>query len=239
DPEVEAALASAPLAGIHIVGRRGPGDTGFSPNELAELGTLARAEPVVDAADLPPGDGPALAVLRDFAARAPAGKPVPIRFHFHATAQAFLGTDRVEAVRFARAGGAFTLPADLVVTCIGYGASGCCELAASGGVFDNVDGRIADGLYVVGWAKRGPSGTIAANRAESHDVAKRILGEATEGGREGASGLARLLSERGAKAVDSLGWKRIDAAEFARAGDGRIRRKFTRLDELLAASEGA
>jgi hypothetical protein len=238
-PDVEAALAAMPLDTIHIVGRRGPAQAGFSPHELGELGELARAQPLVDAADLPPEAGAAnpvvIAILADFARRPPAGKPVVIRFHFHASPSGFSGTRRVAAAHFTRPDGTdLVLGADLVVTCIGYRAKSCCALTPADGVFANADGLIVPGLYVVGWAKRGPSGTIATNRAESHAVAQRLVAEVVPAGRPGGDALATSLAARGVRRVDYAAWLRIDAAERARARPGRPREKFAALDALLA-----
>lgn len=249
DPEVQAALAAAPLAEIAIVGRRGAGETGFSVNELSELGRLARAEPVVDPADvadgIPAPNAAALEVLRGWAARPPEGRPLRIRFRFGLRPAGFAegeGTEgrgtlgRLAHALFERRDGAVeAIPADLAVTCIGYRSAGCCALAPEDGILRNEGGRIADGLYVVGWAKRGPSGTIATNRPDSHAVAERVLAEAAPSGGAGREGLRALLAARGARAVDAAGWKRIGAAEVARAPEGRARRKFARIEEMLAA----
>jgi hypothetical protein len=240
-PEIENVLGAMTLDTIHIVGRRGPEDAGFSPQELGELGELARAEPIVDMADLPVPEGtrnPAIiAQLRAFAERPAPAKPLAIRFHFHARPTGFGGTGRVELARFTRAeGGELALPADLVVTCIGYHAVPCCTLAAEGGVFINTAGRIATGLYVVGWAKRGPSGTIATNRAESHAVAERLVAEVAPAGRPGGAALAADLAERGVRRIDYADWLRIDVAERARAEAGRPRRKFADREGLLACA---
>jgi ferredoxin--NADP+ reductase len=237
DPEVQALLSATPLEEIHVVGRRRAGETSFSVAELTELGGLARAEPVVDLADVADGipidNAAALEVLRGFAVRAPEGKPVRIRFRFGLRPAAFEGRGRLERVRFEDGA---EIPADLAVTCIGYGSAGCCSLSAEGGVLRNEAGRIADGLYVAGWAKRGPSGTIATNRAESHAVAERMLKECAPSGKPGRDALLPLLAERGARVVDAACWKRISAAEAARAAAGRPRRKFTSIEELLAAA---
>jgi ferredoxin--NADP+ reductase len=122
------------------------------------------------------------------------------------------------------------------VTCIGYHAVRCCTLAAEGGVFVNTAGRIETGLYVVGWAKRGPSGTIATNRAESHEVAQRLVAEVAPAGRPGGAALAARLAERGVRRIEYADWLRIDAAERARAEAGRPRRKFADRDGLLASA---
>jgi ferredoxin--NADP+ reductase len=243
DPEVQAALAAAPLAEIAIVGRRGAGETGFSVNELSELGRLARAEPVVDPAEvadgIPAPNAAALEVLRGWAARPPEGGRLSIRFRFGLRPLGFAAGEgtpgRLARALFERRDGAVEgIPADLAVTCIGYRSAGCCALAPEDGVLRNEGGRIAEGLYVVGWAKRGPSGTIATNRPDSHAVAERVLAEAAPSGRAGREGLRALLSARGARAVDAAAWKRIGAAEVARAPEGRARRKFTRVEEMLA-----
>jgi NADPH-dependent glutamate synthase beta subunit-like oxidoreductase len=238
-PAIERALAAMPIDTIHVVGRRGPAAAGFSPHELRELGALARAQPIVDAADLPPteeaSNKPVIAILAEFASRPAAMKPLAIRFHFHATPSRFAGAQRVEAAHFIRPGGGETiLAADLVVTCIGYRAASCCRLTPEGGVFANTGGLIAPGLYVVGWAKRGPSGTIGTNRAEAHDIAQRLVAEVAPGGRVGGAGLATLLGERGVRRIDYAAWLRIDAAERGRAQAGRPREKFPDLAALLA-----
>ena len=100
----------------------------------------------------------------------------------------------------------------------------------------NADGRVAPGLYVVGWAKRGPSGVIATNRADSMAVADRIVaGLAPVAGKPGPAGLDSLLAARGVRPVSFADWQRIDAAEVAAGGGGRPRRKFASLTDLLAA----
>jgi NADPH-dependent glutamate synthase beta subunit-like oxidoreductase len=228
-PEVERALAAAPLREIHLVGRSGPAKAGFSPQELSELGSLAQAYPVVEAADLPEtGDAPnpaVIAILREFAARPAPEKPIAIRFHFHTRPAGFAGAGRVESVGLVRNGTATELPADLVVTCIGYRPVPCCVLTPAEATFANDGGRIEPGLYVVGWAKRGPSGTIATNRAESHAVAQRLVAEVAPAGKPGRDGLVPVLAERGARPIDFAAWQRIDAAERARAQPGRPREK--------------
>ena len=237
DPAAHAHLAAQPIAAIHIVGRRGAADAKFTQHELAELGTLARARvSVADSADLA-GDTPELEVLRGFAAGVTAADVarVSIVFHFGLTPEAFVGGEVLEAVRFARAdGSALEIPAQLAVTCIGYESVACDKVVPESGLFANQDGRIDDGLYVTGWAKRGPSGTIPTNRTEAQQVAKRVAAEAVDHGRTGGDGLAALLAERGVQRVDHPSWRKIDAAEQARAESDRCRRKFDSVAEMLA-----
>jgi hypothetical protein len=107
------------------------------------------------------------------------------------------------------------------------------------GAFSNHDGKVQDRLYVVGWAKRGPSGTIPTNRTEAQQVAQEISKEVTDANRPGASALRQLLEERGVCWVDHAAWHRIDTTETARAGSGRCRRKFSAVTELLEAAQTA
>ena len=237
DPDVGAVLASAPLRTITILGRRGATQTAFSPIELAELGQLAHALPMVDPMDLPlegEADDPVLRVLRDFAGASSGDAAVRIQFLFGRRVLAFRGEERLEAVEVTSPGGtADVMAADLVITCIGYHAE-VPGLGVTDGHLANSDGLIAPGLYVTGWARRGPSGTIATNRAEAHEVARRIAAELVSAGRAGGVGLAALLRDRGVDVVDWARWKAIDAAELAAATPGRVRIKFRSAADMLA-----
>jgi NADPH-dependent glutamate synthase beta subunit-like oxidoreductase len=73
--QVAAWLAAQPLQTVHVVGRRGPAEARFTDHELAELGTLQRARPVVsDPASLN-GDTAVVKTLRGFAESNSARRP--------------------------------------------------------------------------------------------------------------------------------------------------------------------
>jgi ferredoxin--NADP+ reductase len=96
-------------------------------------------------------------------------------------------------------------------------------------------GVIGGGLYCVGWARRGPSGTIGTNRPDGYEVADRIAaalsGDAAE--RSGGAAIDALLAARGARPVSFADWQRIEAAETARARAGSPREKFIAVEEML------
>ena len=154
-------LAPLALERIDVLVRGGPEEVRFSPAELAEIGDLDCAWPSVQPFDA--AEGEAAQLLQEFARRPP-GRGAPIRFHFRTRATAFVGGTRLEAVETDRG----RLPAELAVTCIGY-----ARAAVDGVLPEGPD--LAPGLHAVGWAARGPSGTIPTNRAEAQALARRMI----------------------------------------------------------------
>lgn len=255
-------LAGKGIERITILGRRGPHQIMMTPKELGELGKLDRAAPEVELADLPdigedallePGLRKSVTLLREFAARgANRDKPITIAFDFFASPARLRGKGArvtavevertaVEAGRSVGTGEAYTLPADLVVSCIGYRSSslGGVPFEEREGRFANESGFIMPGLYCVGWARRGPSGTIGTNRPDGFGVIERIAAEVTpERARQGRAGFDALAAERGLDVVTFRDWRRIEAAEFAAARDGSPREKFVDIAAMIAAGRG-
>ena len=230
DPALAEAIAAWPLGRIHIVARRGAGETRFTPVELGELGHLKRARPVINPADIPEGDSKILTLFRGFRAMTEA-RPVEIHFHFNRSLRS-ISAHEVELNTGER------LPADLVITAIGQEAGDLCGLPLENGHLANEHGRVRPGIYAVGWAKRGGSGVIGTNRNESQEVAELLLREVQPAAKGGAGCLAALLAERGIKAWSFDDWTKLDTAEKAAAPEGRVRRKLWR-DEELGKARGS
>lgn len=225
-------LHAQPLETIHIVGRRSAAEAKFNVHELAEIGTLQRARPIVNRPDAT-GNGAVVKVLRGFAPATPPDTPVTIYFHFNLTPTEFVGDGTLRAVHFFASAKTIQIPAQLAVTCIGYESLPCCSATPENGVFTNDDGKVDERLYVVGWAKRGPSGTIPTNRVEAQHVAQKIAQEIQDENRPGTLALRRLLEQRGCRAVDYEGWHKIDVTELSRAGAERCREKLCSTNEML------
>ena len=105
-----------------------------------------------------------------------------------------------------------------------------------GGKFVNDAGKVADRLYAVGWARRGPSGTIGTNRPDGYEVADQIAAAMPAGSgadRLGAESLKRLLESRGVMATDYDDWRKIEDTEVANARPGSPREKFVRHEDWL------
>jgi len=248
---------------ITILGRRGPHQIMMTPKELGELGRLACAAPEVDAADLPeigedallePGLRKSVTLLREFAARgANADKPITIAFDFFASPKRLLREEErvtgievertaVEAGRAVGTGETYTLPAGLVVSCIGYRSSPIAGVPFEEreGRFANEGGFIMPGLYCVGWARRGPSGTIGTNRPDGFGVIERVAAEVRpERARQGRAGFDALAAERGLAVVTFRDWRKIEATEIAAARDGSPREKMVDIASMIAAAHGS
>jgi len=256
-----AAIASAPIREIAVVGRRGPAQAAFTTPELQEMGELAGADVVVDPADLegaqPQGTNAErnIAVLQELAARAPNGKPRRVVFRFFESPVAILGEDRVEGVELVRneldaderavpTGEHEKLPCGLVFRSVGYHG---VELPgvpfdARSGTIPNDGGRVEPGVYCAGWIKRGPTGVIGTNKKDATETVQLLLEDAAAGRLEAkpdasAAAVDALLAERGVQVVEYDGWMAIDEVERA-AGEkaGRPRVKLCTWDDLIAAA---
>lgn len=262
------ALRASRLQTITIVGRRGPHQIMMTPKELGELAHLERASPRVDQGDLPdeaedtllePGLRKSVAHLRSFAAipeSVHADKPIEIAFDMFASPHELIGADevgakvrairlertRVEAGRAMGTGEFYDVPADLVVSCIGYRTSPISDVPFDerAGCFANDEGRILPGIYCVGWARRGPSGTIGTNRPDGFGVVEKIAEDIESGAlgradKPGRAGFDTLASERALDIVTFRDWKKIEEAEEQAAREGAPREKFVDIAAMIRA----
>ncbi len=258
------ALRESKIRTITIVGRRGPHQIMMTPKELGELMHLERASPRVDPSDLPdesedallePGLRKSVTLLRNFAAipeSERADKAIEIDFDMFANPIRMIGESRVEGVeveltrveagRAIGTGEIYVIPADLVVTCIGYRSSPIegVPFDERAGHFANDGGRILPGMYAVGWARRGPTGTIGTNRPDGFAVIERVAEDFDAGAigtssKEGRAGFDRLAASRGIDIVTFRDWKKIEEAENQAARDGAPREKFVDIASMIRA----
>jgi ferredoxin--NADP+ reductase len=259
-------LRSSNITTVTIIGRRGPHQIMMTPKELGELMQLDRASPRVAPDDLPdlgedailePGLRKSVTHLRSFAAipeSARANKAIEIDFDMFASPIRLVGTDRVEGVEVERTiveagraigtGETYVIPADLVVACIGYRSSPVegVPFDERAGHFANDAGRILPGLYCVGWAKRGPTGTIGTNRPDGFGVVERIVEDFAAGvlgtsHKDGRAGFDRLAAERSLDVVTFRDWKKIEEAEAKAAREGAPREKFVDIASMIRARD--
>ncbi|MGO1545022.1 MAG: FAD-dependent oxidoreductase [Gulosibacter sp.] len=174
---------------------------------------------------------------------------VQVHFVFGAVPSKITGTDSVSEMHLAAApaGESSVIPADTVISAIGFDVN----VPGHSHYAEEIDftpsestGKIDTALYRVGWLKRGPVGAIPANRADSNEVAKEIIGDVESGvlsiaaagsGKRGFDALPEALREQ---SVSFEQWQKIDEAETAAAGPDRIRQKITHHEDMLAIAHG-
>ncbi len=138
------------------------------------------------------------------------------------------------------------LPVGLVFRSVGYHGVAIpgVPFDPKGGTIPNVQGRVLDApqgqvlprQYVVGWAKRGPSGLIGTNRGDSIATVQQVIADFASPSPVGAdkAAIVKVLTDRGVFLTDYADWKRLDAHELAQGqAAGKIREKVTRIPEML------
>lgn len=258
------AIHAAPLEDVYMVGRRGPVEAKFTNVELREMGELQECTPIIDAAKIP-GEVPAeeemsdrdrrlkdknLGTLRSFVDAEPAGRKRRVHFQFYASPVEILGEDMVEGIRLEKTevrdgravgtGETYDIPCGIVIPAIGYQGQPLdgVPFDERNGVIQNDEGRVSEGVYAVGWIRRGPTGVIGTNKHDGDAASRQIQEDCTDGGKAGRAGLKDLLTEKSVRWVDYSDWQKIDEAEKSAAAEGAPRRKLTRIPEMLAALDG-
>ena len=210
DPAI-AAINAAGIREILVLGRRGPVQAAWTPVEVGELGEMAGADIVVDAAqlELDPTSEAELASaaptvrrnvdhLRDFAAREPAGKPRAIRLRFCASPVEIHGNGRVEAIEVVRneleptgdgrvravaTDERETIPCGIVFRSVGYHGVPVPDVVRRTLAARSRTKAAASSpaSYAAGWIKRGPSGVIGTNKKDATETVELLLADARAG----------------------------------------------------------
>jgi ferredoxin--NADP+ reductase len=140
-----------------------------------------------------------------------------------------------------------TIRCGLVFPSIGYQVQPLkgVPFDAAAGTVEHRRGQVLDrgvavpGLFVTGWAKRGPHGVIGANKPDAQETVRCLL-EAQKAGLlpspTAVDDLAVTLVTEGVDCVSYADWQLLDALEVeAGRPEGRPRRKFTDFDSMLTA----
>ena len=100
--------------------------------------------------------------------------------------------------------------------------------------------QVVTGEYVVGWAKRGPTGVIGTNKPDAVDTVNSLLEDLRAGRLEGAPEpspdcITKLLKSRNVRYVSAEEWQVLNKIEVEKGAEQeRPRVKFTDLNEMLA-----
>jgi ferredoxin--NADP+ reductase len=238
-----AAFKSSAVRTVVISARRGPEHAAFTSPELRELPKLEHTNVIMEKRDIAEAlsrvgediekdvksNLDAMALIAD---QVPAGHERTMKFQFLATPKEIRGEGKVQEVVFTKTGTdeEFSIPCGLVITAIGYEAAPLDGIPYERGKVVNTDGRVEDNVYVVGWAKRGPSGVIGTNKSDASDVMKLLVEDLKSP--KTAGDISELLGD--AVVVTQSHWEAINAAEIA-AGEpsGKPRVKSVDKAELL------
>jgi len=240
DHAIDAFKASA-VRNVYISARRGPEHAAFTSPELRELPKLEHTNVVInkediDSAIVRAGAEPEKDVKSNLDAMLLIAESQKsehertLHFLFQHTPKQILGTDHVEGVVYSTPNGDVTIKCGLVITAIGYQAAGIDGVPYENGKVVNTDGRVNENLYVVGWAKRGPSGVIGTNKSDAAAVVELMISDLKTP--KAAGDISLLLTHQ--VVVDQSAWQKINEAEVA-AGEpkGKPRVKSVNRDELL------
>ncbi len=234
-------LRNQDIREVVLLGRRGQADAAYTEPEYRALSVIPGVELLVhDEAEGPLPDlrGPADADRRR------------ILFLFHTAPVSASGGGRLESVTVATGGREYEVATDLLVRSIGHRAEPIDGLPFddAAGLLPNLAGRLVDdrgtaiaGAYVLGWAGRGASGGIGANKQHAIETVERFIEDAAAGRlprtEAAPEAFEALLRQRTRTVVGYRGMRRIDREERAAGlAQGRPRVKFTELRDMLGAT---
>lgn len=211
-------------------------------------------------------------IVQEIAERSPSGKEKRLHIRFLVSPTEIIGdeTGRVSSIRVVhnelhlsengrlrpRATECFeTISAGLIFRSVGYQGVPLTDVPFDEhwNVIPNEKGRVVDpatrkhvtGEYAGGWIKRGPSGVIGTNKADSVETANCMLEDVRNGillspEAPSAEEAERMICTRCPGYFSYEDWIRLDELETARGKEtGRPRVKFTSADAMRKALEDA
>ena len=249
------ALHDSKIREVHICARRAPEHVSFTAPEIRELphfeqtSILINAQEISSALTRIDSEGEEAkdikGILASMLAIAQENKPKQdrlINFHFLLTPKENNGKDRVEEIVFSvnemqdgkvvATEQTFSIKCGLIVTAIGYNTSPIPGIEIEDGKVKNSDGFVSDNVYVVGWAKRGPSGVIGTNKSDSAEVMQILVNRLSEP--KSDLDFKTILENRGTQYLTQQNWEKINNFEI-NAGEelGKPRLKIIKRAEFL------
>ena len=232
---------SSNIRKVYICARRGPEFASFTSPELRELPDLEHTnviiqKSIIEAAIDRVGPEPEkhlksnLEAMLNIASNENHPHERTMEFLFQHVPTSINGDGKVESITFNTPDGEKTINCGLVISAIGYQPKATEGIQVESSKVANTDGHIDQNLYVVGWAKRGPSGVIGTNKSDATDVMKLLAAQLPETPKAKFD----LSANLNAKVVTQPLWEKINSSEIA-AGEelGKPRRKITSIEQLL------
>lgn len=250
------ALHTSSIRKTYICGRRGPEHAAFTAPELRELPKLDHTDVYLDLHSIVEAQSRAelhgeiekdlrsnLEAMKSVAEAEKRGNPRSLTFKFLSTPLEIKGAGKVEEVIFGinavqddkviPTGETYSIKCGMVVSAIGYEPLAIDGLPYEKGKVFNTDGRVQDNVYVVGWAKRGPSGVIGTNKSDASAVVELLISDLKEPKNQNSV----LEFVQGKKIITQEGWSKINAKEVSDGEPlGKPRRKLVHVDEMISVA---
>jgi ferredoxin--NADP+ reductase len=252
------AMHLSSIRNVTIVGRRGPEHAAFTSPEIRELPKLEHTDVLIAQSEIESAKERVaeqlegnkelrnnLEAMLEVSQTLTKNHERKLAINFLLSPLEIIGSEKVEAIRFARnevingkvsaTSEIIELPCDLVITAIGYQVLPITGVEFANGKVVNENGHVSENLYVVGWAKRGPSGVIGTNKSDSSEVVKLLLARLPSAAKENTD-IAKIITTH--QVVSQLGWQKINQAEIERGeAVGKPRRKLSEWNDLLSLGQ--
>ena len=243
---------------VTIVGRRGPEHAAFTSPEIRELPKLENTDVIISHLEIESAkrrvaeqlDGNKelrnnLEAMLEVSQSPSKNHERKLAINFLLTPIEIIGNGKVEAIRFVRnqvindkvsaTSEIIELPCDLVISAIGYQVLPIPGVEFANGKVVNENGHVADNLYVVGWAKRGPNGVIGTNKSDSSEVIKLLLEKLPSAAKVDID-IDKILTTH--QVITQSGWQKINKVEVEQGeAVGKPRRKLTVWTDLLSLGQ--
>ena len=236
-----AALKKSNIRKVYICARRGAEHAAFTSPELRDLPKLEHTNVIISKADIDAaitaaGDAPEkdvksnLDAMLAIAEHEKTNHARTMEFLFHHVPTEIKGTGQVQEVVFKTPAGEKVIKSGLVISAIGYEAQPLPGISYERGKVLNTDGHVRDNLYVVGWAKRGPSGVIGTNKSDAAGVIELLISNLAAPKNSGD--INDLIGAH--KVITQTHWEAINTAEVSTGEPlGKPRVKVVDKNELL------
>lgn len=234
---------------VLIVARRGAESASFTAPELRELPELSSLDVLIDksaidaAFNIVGSDAERhirsnLEAMKMIAETPIKGRSRSLKFLFSHKPIEINGENSVKSITFETADGEIEVPCDLVVTAIGYLPNELSGMEIDGNHYRNAEGLIEEGLYVVGWAKRGPSGVIGTNKSDAAEVMQSLVRMLKAP--KDSEDVLNILRNQEVTVINQVEWARINEEELRRGSEaGRPREKILTIKEMVEIAKGS
>jgi ferredoxin--NADP+ reductase len=236
-----AELKKSNIRKVYICARRGAEHAAFTSPELRDLPKLEHTNVImhksdIDAAITAAGDAPEkdvksnLEAMLAIAEQEKTNHARTMEFLFHHVPTEIKGTGKVQEVIFKTPSGERVINCGLVISAIGYEPVPLNGITYEKGKVSNIDGRVKENVYVVGWAKRGPSGVIGTNKSDAAAVIDLLIADLKSP--KAAGDINDLIGAH--KVITQTHWEAINTAEISLGEPlGKPRVKVADKSELL------